>query len=117
MSKFILYIYVTSVIIFYIFGVINYVSIKMNFSKKSVKSWLKKKLSFILEKMDPQFYESVINQKHFKMIMSEEKDPVIEQILFSDIFVVYRAQYGTLAWKVPWMEKPGRLLSMGLCRV
>ena len=24
---------------------------------------------------------------------------------------------GTLAWKIPWMEEPGRLLSMGLHRV
>ena len=24
---------------------------------------------------------------------------------------------GTLAWKIPWMEKPGRLQSMGLQRV
>ena len=23
----------------------------------------------------------------------------------------------TLAWKIPWMEKPGRLQSMGLLRV
>ena len=23
----------------------------------------------------------------------------------------------TLAWKIPWMEEPGRLLSMGLQRV
>ena len=23
----------------------------------------------------------------------------------------------TLAWKIPWMEEPGRLLSMGLLRV
>ena len=24
---------------------------------------------------------------------------------------------GTLAWKIPWMEEPGRLQSMGLLRV
>ena len=27
------------------------------------------------------------------------------------------AHSSTLAWKVPWMEKPGRLLSMGSQRV
>ena len=25
--------------------------------------------------------------------------------------------YSTLAWKIPWMEEPGRLQSMGLQRV
>ena len=25
--------------------------------------------------------------------------------------------YSTLAWKIPWMEEPGRLQSMGLRRV
>ena len=25
--------------------------------------------------------------------------------------------YSTLAWKIPWMEQPGRLQSMGLLRV
>ena len=25
--------------------------------------------------------------------------------------------YSTLAWKIPWMEEPGRLQSMGLSRV
>ena len=25
--------------------------------------------------------------------------------------------FGTLAWKIPWMEKPGRLQSMGSQRV
>ena len=25
--------------------------------------------------------------------------------------------WGTLAWKIPWMEEPGRLQSMGLQRV
>ena len=27
------------------------------------------------------------------------------------------AHSSTLAWKIPWMEKPGRLLSMGSQRV
>ena len=27
------------------------------------------------------------------------------------------AQSSILAWKIPWMEEPGRLLSMGLQRV
>ena len=26
-------------------------------------------------------------------------------------------QYSTLAWKIPWMEEPGRLQSMGSLRV
>ena len=25
--------------------------------------------------------------------------------------------FSTLAWKIPWMEEPGRLQSMGLLRV
>ena len=39
-------------------------------------------------------------------------------ILFSSIEEKFMAPHtSTLAWKIPWMEKPGRLQSMGSLRV
>ena len=43
----------------------------------------------------------------FQMIMGR-KDPLEKEIA---------THSGTLAWKIPWMEEPGRLQSMGLPRV
>jgi len=31
--------------------------------------------------------------------------------------ILWRTLSGTLAWKIPWMEEPGRLQSMGSQRV
>ena len=32
-------------------------------------------------------------------------------------FIIMAPHFSTLAWKIPWMEEPGRLQSMGLLRV
>ena len=33
------------------------------------------------------------------------------------LYLTQQAHSGTLAWRIPWMEEPGRLQSMGLPRV
>lgn len=55
--QFALFIYDNFVIVFYTFGVINYVNVKMSISKKSVKLWPEKKkpIRCIFKKESPSF--------------------------------------------------------------
>lgn len=53
--QFALFIYDDFVIVFYTFGVINYVNVKMSISKKSVKLWPKKPIRCIFKKESPSF--------------------------------------------------------------
>ena len=50
---------------------------------------------------------SVCNAGDLGSIPGQEDPPEKEMATYS----------GTLAWKIPWTEKPGRLQSMGLQRV
>ena len=44
--------------------------------------------------------------------------PVLEwQELAFSLEKAMASHFSTLAWKIPWMEEPGRLQSMGLLRV
>lgn len=53
--QFALFIYDDFVIVFYTFGFINYVNVKMSISKKSVKLWPKKPIRCIFKKESPGF--------------------------------------------------------------
>lgn len=53
--QFALFIYDDFVIVFYTFGFINYVNVKMSISKKSVKLWPKKTIRCIFKKESPGF--------------------------------------------------------------
>ena len=47
-------------------------------------------------------------------------DPMDCSLPDSSIHVIFQArvlEWGAIAWKIPWMEEPGRLQSMGSLRV
>ena len=44
---------------------------------------------------------------------TQVQSPVWEELLEKEMAI----HSSTLAWKIPWMEEPGRLQSMGLQRV
>ena len=54
-------------------------------------------------------------------VVKGEKFPVIKKIIHRDItYSTEKAMAphsSTLAWKIPWMEEPGRMQSMGSLRV
>ena len=54
--------------------------------------------------------ESLVAQKGraSQVLLLGQEDPLEKEMAIHS---------GTLAWKIPWMEKPGRLQSMGLQRV
>ena len=64
--------------------------------------------------------------ENYKTLMKEVKEDtnrwrnIPEFELLDSMVVLEKAMpthSSTLAWKIPWMEEPGRLQSMGLLRV
>ena len=47
--------------------------------------------------------------KHFVKLITDELESILEKAMAT--------HSSTLAWKIPWMEEPGRLQSMGSLRV
>ena len=47
----------------------------------------------------------------------QEENIIIVNIYAPNMEKAMASNSGTLAWKIPWMEEPGRLQSMGSLRV
>ena len=47
----------------------------------------------------------------------ENKKNIAGGLIFTDFKKALAPHSSTLAWKIPWMEEPGRLQSMGSLRV
>ena len=65
----------------------------------------------LLDRQALSRWESNLSGKEFELVFSETTywTPIICQVLAPHSSI--------LAWKIPWMEKPGRLQSMGSLRV
>ena len=63
-------------------------------------------------------YQSLEGFYHEKMLYFVKRFLWIYWLLFSFLSHIYMAPHSsTLAWKIPWMEEPGGLQSMGSLRV
>ena len=69
------------------------------------------------------FREARIDRKTSLMAQTVKRQPTVEEIQVrmlggEDLLEKEMAPYSsTLAWKIPWMEEPGRIQSMGSQRV
>ena len=63
------------------------------------------------------FYKT--NKEH--LLKKRQQQPVFEYVNKADVSILLEkamaTHSSTLAWKIPWMEEPGRLQSMGSLRV
>ena len=62
-------------------------------------------------------YQRNANQNHNEVITSRQSEMLLSQRLHIITEKAMATHSSTLAWKIPWMEGPGRLQSMGLLGV
>jgi len=62
-------------------------------------------------------YQRNANQNHNEVITSRQSEMLLSQRLHIITEKAMAIHSSTLAWKIPWMERPGRLQSMGLLGV
>ena len=67
------------------------------------------------ELLTPILFESKAINFYIKKICNKVK--VIRWMLVCDLEKAMAPHSSTLAWKIPWVEEPGRLQSMGSRRV
>ena len=59
----------------------------------------------------------VLTGSRWRTIWENSPEPIFGNIYSSTMEKAMAPHSSTLAWKIPWMEEPGRLQSMGLRRV
>ena len=84
-------------------------SLLMKVKEESEKLWLKTQHS--------KNEDHGIQSHHFMVNDGETMETVRDFILGSSKITARAPHSSTLAWKIPWMEEPGGLQSMGLLRV
>ena len=84
-------------------------SLLMKVKEESEKLWLKTQHS--------KNEDHGIQSHHFMVNDGETMETVRDFILGSSKITAMAPHSSTLAWKIPWMEEPGGLQSMGSLRV
>ena len=80
-------------------------------SHKFVQCWTKCGLEAIVLKMSDSFYDPLLCAKEFLLTS------LFSRCVHYDIGEGVAPHSSALAWKIPWMEEPGRLWSTGSLRV
>ena len=74
-------------------------------------------IGYFKMKLDKLFLKLTWKCKGVLVKTSSMKKNIAGGLIFTDFKKALAPHSSTLAWKIPWMEEPGRLQSMGLLRV